>query len=456
TLYTRSDVDDADSLTSRINPGEIIVATNLAGRGTDIITSEEIESRGGLHVAMTFMPRNERVEDQGIGRTARQGRDGSSIIIVNKEVEKEKWQVSDIASIGTLRDLRDTFESASTEYVKHTKIPKLVAEDELFHEFQIFAHEMMRSQGDNADHAYSNFEIKWGMWLKSHLRSSVEGFESTKLKAAFGEFKAHIKAEYTKIEDPVSLARMGYDQVSVGNYKASYGYYLDAIKKDPDHGFIAAYNMAYAVIRDNNTHSQRYDGVAVNMAMNYLDKADVNIDKVITNLASMKIEVRAANPEEAENTELLEQIEAKIEILKLQKQYIGRSKHLLGQIKPTHRVGIDGYTKLQDIVPDIPIHKAVALEFNQAGLHIFYDLGARPAPRDPGPMIVGMVAATVAAPFTAGLSASLFGASTISGAAFAGMTTSLVGTFGSNLYSNKGRIDLAFRDSTKAKSVRAA
>lgn len=40
-----------------IYPNQIFVATNLAGRGTDIKTNN-IEEYGGLHVILTFMPTN--------------------------------------------------------------------------------------------------------------------------------------------------------------------------------------------------------------------------------------------------------------------------------------------------------------------------------------------------------------------------------------------------------------
>ena len=58
---------------TKLNCGDIVIATNLAGRGTDICLSSELRARGGLHVIITFMCKNLRVKHQGEGRVARQG-----------------------------------------------------------------------------------------------------------------------------------------------------------------------------------------------------------------------------------------------------------------------------------------------------------------------------------------------------------------------------------------------
>ena len=63
----------------------ILIATNAAGRGTDIILSEESKKLGGLLVIFGFFPENSRIENQGIGRAGRQGNPGMNKIIFSKD-----------------------------------------------------------------------------------------------------------------------------------------------------------------------------------------------------------------------------------------------------------------------------------------------------------------------------------------------------------------------------------
>lgn len=62
----------------------VTIATNLAGRGTDIILPNHVKKSGGLHVIVAFYPPNSRVEDQAIGRSARQGDLGSYRMILSE------------------------------------------------------------------------------------------------------------------------------------------------------------------------------------------------------------------------------------------------------------------------------------------------------------------------------------------------------------------------------------
>jgi preprotein translocase subunit SecA len=56
--------------------GKVTIATNMAGRGTDIAISEGVARRGGLHVIATEPHESRRVDRQLFGRCARQGDPG--------------------------------------------------------------------------------------------------------------------------------------------------------------------------------------------------------------------------------------------------------------------------------------------------------------------------------------------------------------------------------------------
>lgn len=94
--------------------GKITIATNTAGRGTDIILSQESLKNGGLSTLLTFYPESGRVEDQAIGRSGRQGQPGSSQIIIHRErpeivqvlVDKAKKSYSDQELINLLNTHR--------------------------------------------------------------------------------------------------------------------------------------------------------------------------------------------------------------------------------------------------------------------------------------------------------------------------------------------------------------
>ena len=65
----------------------VTVATNTAGRGTDIKLSKGAIQAGGLHVIYGCFPVNLRVECQGLGRSGRQGQPGSNQIFLSLDEE---------------------------------------------------------------------------------------------------------------------------------------------------------------------------------------------------------------------------------------------------------------------------------------------------------------------------------------------------------------------------------
>lgn len=67
--------------------GHITIATNMAGRGTDIKLGKGVANLGGLHVLATELHESGRVDRQLFGRSARQGEPGSAQAFVSIEDE---------------------------------------------------------------------------------------------------------------------------------------------------------------------------------------------------------------------------------------------------------------------------------------------------------------------------------------------------------------------------------
>jgi len=84
-LNAKNHAHEAEIIAMAGQKGAITVATNMAGRGTDIKLQEGIAAIGGLHVIGTTRHQSRRIDRQLRGRCARQGDPGSSKFYVSFE-----------------------------------------------------------------------------------------------------------------------------------------------------------------------------------------------------------------------------------------------------------------------------------------------------------------------------------------------------------------------------------
>ena len=76
---------EADVVAKAGQPGNVTIATNMAGRGTDIVLGEGVAEKGGLHIVGTERHEARRIDNQLRGRAGRQGDPGSSRFFVSFE-----------------------------------------------------------------------------------------------------------------------------------------------------------------------------------------------------------------------------------------------------------------------------------------------------------------------------------------------------------------------------------
>jgi preprotein translocase subunit SecA len=76
-LNARQDAEEAEVIAAAGRPGQITVATNMAGRGTDIELAPGVAAAGGLHVILTGYHDSTRIDRQLFGRAGRQGDPGT-------------------------------------------------------------------------------------------------------------------------------------------------------------------------------------------------------------------------------------------------------------------------------------------------------------------------------------------------------------------------------------------
>jgi preprotein translocase subunit SecA len=84
-LNAKNHAHEAEIIAQAGSPSAITVATNMAGRGTDIKLKSGIADLGGLHVIGTTRHQSRRIDRQLRGRCARQGDPGSSKFYVSFE-----------------------------------------------------------------------------------------------------------------------------------------------------------------------------------------------------------------------------------------------------------------------------------------------------------------------------------------------------------------------------------
>ena len=84
-LNAKHHAQEAEIIAKAGEKGHVTIATNMAGRGTDIVLGEGVRELGGLHILGTERHESRRIDNQLRGRAGRQGDPGSSRFYLSLE-----------------------------------------------------------------------------------------------------------------------------------------------------------------------------------------------------------------------------------------------------------------------------------------------------------------------------------------------------------------------------------
>lgn len=254
---------EADIVAEAGMPGTVTIATNMAGRGTDIKLGEGVKEAGGLAIIGTERHDSRRVDRQLRGRAGRQGDPGSSQFFVSLEDDLMRMFGS-----GRIANIMDKLGLKEGEVIQHSMITKSIERAQKKVEENNFGirkrlleyDDVMNSQreviykkrkhalfGERLSVDISNMIYDVGEQLVNEYQSygDYEGFEMALLKTFANE---------SPFEEKEFLA-MRSEEATDKLFKKVYGSYQAKSKQISE--------KAYPVIKDvyeNNTH---FENIAI-------------------------------------------------------------------------------------------------------------------------------------------------------------------------------------------------
>ncbi|XP_038151917.1 uncharacterized protein LOC119790461 [Cyprinodon tularosa] len=249
-LYCRSDKDSLSKIEKELVPGDVIVATNLAGRGTDIKVSKQVNRNGGLFVVLSFLSENTRVELQAFGRTARKGKPGSAQIVTCSEHLPHDFSTA--TSLEEAKSARDRLAVEKIDYMMN-EVTEMNLREELFSEYCETLHDIYKkTDGDDRKVIVAVMNEFWGIWLQ--IKS--EDIEKQKKNELQQSLKKDLSSARQQSSSKTSPCSSIYHYIDFGNISLDEKNWTNgarlfekAMNQDETWAAIAFYSHAYCTIK---------------------------------------------------------------------------------------------------------------------------------------------------------------------------------------------------------------
>lgn len=231
---------DEEAIVAQAGTSKMVtIATNKAGRGMDIRTTEQTDKAGGLHVLITFFPLNRRVEKQAVGRTSRMGKNGTVQMILNEGHEdiEEHAKSDGEKKLKVLEDNREKSEKFLS--IERLKVVIPIAKHVDFIVMD-FCSKLAEIKDNYNKHEVKALKERWAEWISQVDDSKVDegGIEKWKktISEQYQKLIQLLQKDLTEgniIQNPDIYVSWGNELNGVEAIKK----YSAAIALDPGHPF---------------------------------------------------------------------------------------------------------------------------------------------------------------------------------------------------------------------------
>ncbi|SDH86153.1 preprotein translocase subunit SecA [Winogradskyella thalassocola] len=256
-LNAKQHKKEAEIVAQAGNAGQVTIATNMAGRGTDIKLSDEVKKAGGLAIVGTERHDSRRVDRQLRGRAGRQGDPGSSQFYVSLEDNLMRLFGSE-----RIAKMMDRMGLKEGEVIQHGMISKSIERAQKKVEENNFGVRKRLLEYDDVMNAQREVIYKrrrnalHGERLRVDLANMIfdtsEGIAETNKDANdFKNFEFEL-IRYFSMASPISeseFGKMNATDIAGTIYKAAFKHYREKMQRAADLAFPVIENV-YDTQRD--------------------------------------------------------------------------------------------------------------------------------------------------------------------------------------------------------------
>ncbi|XP_078530581.1 uncharacterized protein LOC144817699 [Lissotriton helveticus] len=358
-LYTRS---DKHNIEKRIfGPGDVIIATNLGGRGTDVKITKDVNESGGLFVILTHFPANMRVEKQIFGRTSRKGNPGMVQMILNYESLLPSYQGQPIE---VMRQLRADYEKKRMTDMEGDELLEIQIREELFVTFcehlNVFQQNYNKEEkqdiyttSDSAKGEYifdpskkkldyrpalNALKESWALWLTLHEKDIDKHKDIKELKKDLDQViqrraDSLLRGESDNFYDFIKQA-MDRMYLHTQNKASDFGalsFWQKAEKTDRVYRAVSLYNQAYITI---NLGQEGYMQKAIDLLKESKQMIDVYVSEVSNTIVACQMSCLAKfEPHNKDNPNFTKQMQTRKSLFKSWIDYIDNSVAKLTELQ---------------------------------------------------------------------------------------------------------------------------